>query len=104
MVMKKEENRSERREFFSVTFEYSYMPVGNGKRRRCISPALTTNMSKKGLGIYTDRGLQEGQDIWVFCKHVRDSVFSAEVKWCRKISDALFRVGLAITETVPECA
>lgn len=90
------DKRESRRDFCSFTLEYTYTPRDNGSHGPKTSRALTTNVSPGGIGIFTDRPLPAGDTISVFSRQIRDTEFGAEVRWCRRISDTLYRVGLLL--------
>jgi hypothetical protein len=88
------EKRTEKRDFFSVTLEYSYPSSEECPDDNCKSSAITTNISPHGMGIYTDRPLSAGLHLSLKSGKVSDRTFSAEVRWCKQVSDVLYRVGL----------
>lgn len=94
------EKRTNKRAVYSVTVEYSYSFVKDGSLGCKTGAGITTNISSGGLGLYTDRMLKAGQDLKVFSKSMAESPKKAVVRWCKKISDDMFKVGLMF-EPVP---
>ena len=88
------ERRSEKRDFFSVTVEYSDAVSPGRPDAEYTAPAITLNMSPSGIGLYTGSPLTKGRSIHVFSDKIGENPFSAEVMWCSQVSKALYRVGL----------
>jgi|Deesub1362A_J573_1020465.scaffolds.fasta_scaffold00087_14 hypothetical protein len=88
-----EERRREKRDLFTITVEYepSFLEAGTPPQRGI---GLTTNISSRGLGLYTNSPLKIGESIKVFSTHLSDEPKIAEVKWCSQVSHAIFRAGL----------
>jgi hypothetical protein len=56
---------------------------------------LAFDISSSGACIYTHQEFNEGDSIKVFSQKFGDRPIKATVRWCRKVDDALFKVGLA---------
>jgi hypothetical protein len=100
MQHKIKNTRSSKRSVYTVTLEYSYTVVKDGSLS-CVSGAgVTSNISSGGLGFYADHMLKTGQDLKVFSKSMSENPVQAVVRWCQKISDDMFKIGLMF-EPVP---
>jgi hypothetical protein len=92
------EKRLQRRNVFSVTFDYSatFVKLDNGRRRiECDqSRGISFNMSEGGLGFFTDMELKPGQSIILFHECIRKTPANATVCWTTKISRSLYRTGI----------
>ena len=86
--------RQARRELFTVTVDY-IVAKESGEPMKCDKgSAVTSNISRKGLGMYIDRALQTGQEIKVYSKHLGDKPMDATVRWSNKVADSTFRSGI----------
>ncbi|MEJ2183426.1 MAG: PilZ domain-containing protein [Nitrospirota bacterium] len=86
------DERSEKRDPFSVSMQFVYT-FRNGEHRRARAEGLTTDISDGGLGLYTDRPLKRGQVVKVYSSEMDEAPLRAEVRWCTKYSESLYRVG-----------
>lgn len=89
-----QEKRNERREFLAVTVEYSLSFLENGALSCKTSEGITSNISKGGLSLYMNNPIGTGQDIKVFNNRIFEEPKIAFVRWCSKISDSIFKVGV----------
>ena len=89
-----DEKRTDRRKVFTTTILYSMSLVENDRLHCLTNEALTTNISERGLGLYTGTQLKRGQDIKVYSRTLSDRPIFALVKWCSKVSDNIFKVGV----------
>ncbi len=55
---------------------------------------FTTDISYRGMCIYSDRPIEKGQTIEIFLRHVYKKPIVAEVKWCIKLTNNLYKVGV----------
>ena len=88
------EKRTNKRSVYTVTLEYSYAMVKDDSLSCVTGAGVSSNISSGGLGFYTDRMLKTGQDLKVFSKSMAENPVKAVVRWCQKISDDMFKVGL----------
>ncbi len=89
------ENRTNERKFFTVTFDYTYKSVNDESGLECCNAkGVSSNISKGGLGFFTSMGLEAGQPITIYHDRIFDHPVSAEVRWCVKQSDSLFKIGV----------
>ena len=89
------QNRTDERRFFTTTFDYTLSGVNDDSdMERSNAKGVSSNISKGGLGFFTSMGLEAGQPITLYHDWVFDHPVSAEVRWCVKQSDSLFKVGI----------
>ena len=87
--------RADNREFFTVTFDYTFGSVNDETGLECNqAKGVSSNISKGGLGFFTSSDLEAGQPIILYHDKMFDRPQSAEVRWCVKQSDSLFKVGV----------
>jgi len=58
--------------------------------------AISSNVSPSGVGIFTNRPLEAGQEIKVTSKHLWDSPRAAHVAWSFQLNSRLFKAGIAL--------
>jgi hypothetical protein len=95
-VMQKElkNTRASKRAVYTVTLEYSYSSVKDGSLNCVTGAGVTSNISSGGLGFYSDNMLRTGQKLKVFSKSMSENPIKGVVRWCNKISDDMFKIGL----------
>lgn len=86
--------RREKRGVFTATIEYSYIGEVGGEYQDVSGKGLTTNLSRRGLGFYTYLPFCKGQALTVLGRNISKRPIPATVRWCFKISDHIFKVGL----------
>lgn len=86
------ERRKENRNLFTVTVKYAFYKSSPLSYHTDLG--LTTDMSQNGLGLYTNKPVEVGEGLKLYSKRLADKPVTAEVRWCSKVSDALYRVGL----------
>lgn len=92
--------RASKRSVYTVTLSYSYTVVKDGSLNCVNGAGVTSNISSGGLGFYADSMLKAGQNLKVFSKSMSEDPIQAVVRWCKKISDDMFKIGLMF-EPVP---
>lgn len=55
---------------------------------------LAFDVSHDGACIYTQQEYREEDTIKVFCKQISDRPVTARVKWCKRMDENLFKIGL----------
>lgn len=92
-----EERRKKRRDIITVPVNYSYsvQPGGGGPKKQSTS-GISLNVSDAGMCFYTHMPLQEGARISVSSKAIWEASKKGVVKWCRKITEELYRVGVEL--------
>lgn len=88
------ERRTNKRELFTVTLEYSYSELIDGKLDCTSGDAITRNISHNGLGLFCTHMLSKGQDIKIFSTKISDTPQSATVQWCAKLTNDMYKIGL----------
>ena len=89
------ENRTDKRKFCTVTFDYTFSRVNDESGLESSNAkGVSSNISKGGLGFFTSMGLEAGQPITIYHNRIFDHPVSAEVRWCVKQSDSLFKIGV----------
>lgn len=93
-----EERRHFKRELMTVPVNYTYAHVDDKQELKCIAAkGITLNVSKEGVGFYTSLPINEGGDIKVInSKAIWDTPKNGMVRWCLKISNDLYRVGILV--------
>jgi hypothetical protein len=90
-----QEQREEKRSLFTVTVEYSV--TSSEFESNCSKGVgMTTNISSKGLCILMNCPLEEGQCVALYGSKLSDGLLSANARWCSKVSDNLYRIGLRL--------
>lgn len=91
----KEDRRSETRYPVRLKIEYC-VDVREYGEDKDIGPreTFTTDISYRGMCIYSDRPIEKGQTIEIFLRHVSKKPIIAEVKWYIKLSNNLYKVGV----------
>lgn len=96
------EKRAEKRELFTVTIEYTYTSLNEGRISCQTNSGLSVNLSASGLGFYTDKALQQGQRLTLYSKKLKDFTIEAQVRWCSKLSDSIYRMGVSFLPDTPD--
>ncbi len=90
------ERRDGKRDLFTVTVEYSVQTPEAVDEGCSKGVCLTTNMSKKGLGLIMDCHVDEGQSIAIYGDNLSGGPLTANVRWCSRVSDGIYRIGLRL--------
>lgn len=91
-----EEKRKTRRDIITVPVNYSYSAKAEGAPVKQDTSGITLNVSEKGICFYTHMCLEEGAPISLTSKAIWESPKKGAVKWCRKITEELYRVGIEL--------
>lgn len=86
-----EERRKEKREQVEDDVLYLHYSEDVGQTAQ---HGLAVDMSSSGACIYSQQEYAEGDVLKVFCKEFGDTPAKADICWCRKIDERLFKVGL----------
>jgi hypothetical protein len=86
-----EEKRRQRRELITVPVNYSYV---SGEPEASATSGITLNLSDTGMCFYTHMPLAEGAPLKVSSTAIWEEPRPAVVKWCRRITEELYRVGI----------
>jgi len=88
------ERRDLKRDHFTVTLDYAFSTLENGRLDCKKGSAVSVNISKGGLGIYSLSPFSVGQDLKLFCEQLRNTPINAQIRWCSKVSNDLYKVGI----------
>ncbi len=69
-----------------------------GPRKSESVNGITLNISDCGICFYTQSCLEEGMPVIITSKAIWDEPRQGMVKWCRKITEELYRVGVTLTD------
>lgn len=58
--------------------------------------AISSNVSPSGIGIFTNRPLEQGQEIKVTSKHLWTEPKIARVAWSFQLNTRLYKAGIAL--------
>ena len=86
-----DERRKEQRE--PVEDDVLYLHYSK-KINNIAQHGLAFDLSDSGACIYAQQEYSEGDTIKIFCKDFGDAPAKANVCWCKKIDDRLYKVGL----------
>lgn len=93
--MDQNNQRTEERKIFTVTFDFTFSAVNDGDGLECSSSkGVTSNISEGGLGFFTSEDLKEGHPIIIYHKNICDTPISAEIRWCKKHAEGLYKIGV----------
>lgn len=88
--------RREKRESFYITVDCAVCSAEEYAKKIKTFKAITTNLSNSGLGIYTDRPLEQGASMALFSNRLGVAPLTALVKWCQPASRRGYKVGLEL--------
>jgi c-di-GMP-binding flagellar brake protein YcgR len=101
MVFKGKDTRAERRYSFRMSIECAYDAEDCELAKKGPWKTFTTDISHSGLGFYSECSAREGQTVKIFLKNVYKDPILAEVKWCRRYMDNLFKIGVQYIGPAP---
>lgn len=58
---------------------------------------LAFDISTSGACIYTQQEFKEDDTIKIFCSKFGDMPVQSSVRWCKKVDDRLFKIGVSFT-------
>ncbi len=90
------ERREEKRDLFTVTVEYAVQTPETEEQGCSKGVGLTTNMSKNGLSLIMNCHVDEGQCIALYGDNLSNGLLTANVRWCSRVSDGIYRIGLRL--------
>ena len=68
----------------------------SGSPLKCV----TLNVRPSGVSLYSEQPLETGSIIGIHCKRIwKKNPKKGLVKWCRKLNEGLFRVGLMLIDS-----
>ncbi len=86
--------RKYQRKLFTTTVDYTYGFRSEGSLDIKTGKGVTTNLSDGGLGFYTYMPFCIGQGMDLHIWQMSRKAIPATVRWCSKVSDSIFKVGL----------
>jgi hypothetical protein len=96
------ERRSEKRSIFTATFEFRRNPPPAGSPLAKELCGVIASRSERGLCFYSSLPLDAGEDLTLFCQQLDSAPLKAQVRWCRKFADDLFKTGVSLASgTMP---
>lgn len=87
-----EDNRKEPRNTIEDGVLYLHESGGISKAAQ---HGLAFDISNSGACIYSQQSFAEGDYVKIFCSNFGDTPIKATVRWCKKMDDRLFKVGLS---------
>ncbi len=88
------QKRAEERAPFAAAVDYTYSYSEEDRLKCFTAVGITTNLSDHGLGFYTYAPVSSGQAVTVFSRQLSPEPLVTEARWCSKVSDTIFKVGL----------
>jgi hypothetical protein len=86
------ERRTDVRELFSITVQFD---CAQNDDPGCKSGnAVTSNLSQKGMGLFTSQNVELGKEIIIRSHKLDEQPVRAEVKWVYKYANALYKLGV----------
>jgi c-di-GMP-binding flagellar brake protein YcgR len=89
-----ENTRAEERYAVKVNIECAYYADDCEAAKEGPWQTVTNDVSYSGMGFYSECPAQEGQVIKIFLKDVCTDPLLAEVKWCKRQMQDLYRIGI----------
>ncbi|MDA8174895.1 MAG: hypothetical protein M0018_09950 [Nitrospiraceae bacterium] len=90
------EKRDSKRDLVTVPISYNYSIQEQGETRNFTMSGISLNLSDAGICFYTHVRLEDGTALNVYGRALWDGARKGTVKWCRKITEGLFRVGVQL--------
>jgi len=92
-----EERRRDRRDLITVPLNFSYSFKDRDEKEKSFTTnGISLNVSPSGMCFYTHMPLDEGTVIHLSSKAIWETPMKGAVKWCRKITEELYRVGVEL--------
>lgn len=88
------ERRAEKRDPCNVKIEFSIDSPDCATRDCGPWINFTSDISFKGMGLYSRHPIREGQKIKIFLNHISNDPIVARARWCRRFNNELFRIGV----------
>lgn len=67
----------------------------SGSKNSMAQNGLAYDISTSGACIYTQQQFAEGETINVFCSKFGDAPIKSTVRWCKKVDERLYKVGVS---------
>jgi hypothetical protein len=95
-LREKNERRSEERSIFTAAFEFRRNHTPAGRPLAKDFSGVIASRSQRRRGFYSSLPLHAGEDLTVFCHKIDSAPLKAQVRWCRKLADDLFKAGVSL--------
>ncbi|MDA8325016.1 MAG: PilZ domain-containing protein [Nitrospiraceae bacterium] len=93
------ERRRHKRDLTTVPMSYTaFPPEGAGPQKGEATNGITLNVSDTGICFYTQCLIEEGVSVVITSNAIWDEPKRGTIKWCRKITDELYRVGVILSD------
>lgn len=94
MVRVSKDRRHGRRDTFITTVNYTVSTASDSLKKDTLKQAITINLSPTGVCLYVFNRVAEGQRLELFASFFSESCSTAVVRWVKKITDDIYKVGL----------
>lgn len=95
MISGSDERRTEKRDLCSVKIEYSIDSPDCAHLDCGPWVNVTSDISYRGIGLYSKHPIRKGQKIKIFLNHISSDPIRASARWCHRVNDELYKVGVA---------
>lgn len=90
------EARVQKRELVTFPIACSYSLEERGRTKSLTSRGISLDISEAGICIYTPVHLNEGMLLNVYGEAAWNGARKGSVRWCKMITEDLFRVGVKL--------
>ena len=92
------EKRRHKRDLVTVPVSYGPAAADEQAAGGHAAGGITLNISDSGICFYTQDRLEQGSTLYVSSRAFWEGPRKGTVMWCRKITEELYRVGLAFSD------
>ncbi|MDA8162869.1 MAG: PilZ domain-containing protein [Desulfobacteraceae bacterium] len=93
------EKRREKRDLITVPMSYCLAAASGAQpQKERAASGITLNISGEGICFYTQICLEEGVAVNISSRALRERPRHGTVRWCRKITEELYRVGVSFKD------
>ncbi len=90
------EARAQKREPVTFSVACSYSSEDQGRTESFTRRGISLDLSETGICIYTSVNLNEGMPLNVYGEAAWNGPRKGTVRWCKMITEELFRVGVKL--------
>lgn len=92
------ETRAHKREPVTLPIAYSFThgQTGSPETLNAVKHGISLDLSESGICIYVPDHLSEGMLLNVYANDVWEGARTGTVRWCKRITEELFRVGIKL--------
>jgi hypothetical protein len=94
MISSANDRRAEKRDTCSVKVEYCIDSSDCANMDCGPWVNVTSDLSYSGMGLYSAHPVRKGQKLKIFLNHISSDPITARAKWCIKLNDEIFRIGI----------